>query len=277
MTPIYFVGFYTEGPPHDGGYDLTDTVRRVERELCGAFDCVRIFSRREVKKMVGGGLVCNEYPDPLPMNPNGHKIGYFDFKPFLLQIMLDEVPYGSIVVYQDMNFDKYGYWNTDWANIPEIATELLDRNCSDVFAPFYFDPNCPDDVVKVRKHVRPHALYSVLNPIYDFKVAQEARLIQASQIIVRNTRIGRKFADDYYDLCQRKDLISPVMIPFDERHGLPKWTCGDQDALNCVLYKYVLEGKLPPTFPRFAFKDGRCATKDYIEIEQHLTPSGVTE
>lgn len=274
MTPIYFVGFYTEGPPNDGGYDLTDTASRVNSELGGIFDCVRLFSRREVKSMPCGGLVCNEFADPLPMNPNAHRIGYFDFKPFLLQVMLDEVPNGAIVVYNDLNFDKYGYWDTDWKNIGDIAEELLDENCSDVFATFFHDPNSLDKV-PVGKHVRPHALYSVMNPDFDFRVVQQARLIQASQIIVRNTRVGRKFADDYFDLCQRKDLISPVMIPFDHRHGLPQWTCGDQDMLNCLLYRYVLEGKLPPTFPRFAYKDGRCATKNYVEIEQHLTPSGV--
>jgi hypothetical protein len=52
-------------------------------------------------------------------------------------------------------------------------------------------------------------------------------------------------------LCENKNLISAESISPEDENFL--WSCGDQDVLNCLVYRNILDGKLNIFFPRFSF------------------------
>ena len=111
---MYFITFITEGYPYDGGFDLTETGNKIKEKLSDFFEEVFIFTKRTLKQIPGSEEVCNSFLEPLDNNPNANHIGYFDFKPFLIQHVLTKVPEGSLVLYHDGNFNKstpvYNFW-----------------------------------------------------------------------------------------------------------------------------------------------------------------------
>ena len=114
---IYFLSFYTEGPEIDGGYDLRDTSKRIRERLSPYFSDVFLFNKRDLKNLPGSENFCNLDDDELEMNPNANKIGYFDFKGFIIDHTLKIIPEGSILIYHDGNFEKNSqYWESDWAS-----------------------------------------------------------------------------------------------------------------------------------------------------------------
>jgi hypothetical protein len=86
---------------------------------------------------------------------------------------------------------------------------------------------------------------------YEKRAVKNSHLINAARVLVKNNDFGRQFISEYLNLCKNKDLIakSPNHNPDPEF----QWSCGDQDVLNCLVYRYILDGKLPRTFPRFSF------------------------
>ncbi len=245
---MYFITFITEGYPHDGGFDLTDTGNKIKETLSEFFDEVFIFTKRTLKQIPGSEEVCNSFPEPLDNNPNANYIGYFDFKPFLIQHVLTKVPEGSLILYHDGNFKKNPhYFDTDWKNISSICKNLLDENQSDFWVQIEREPTL------VKEHVKQYTLSQVIPNKNECLLASNSKLINATRILVRNTNASKQFIQDYLKLCLDKKLIQKT--PDDNRDVYAKNYCGDQDVLNALVYKYIFDGKVIPEFPKYTFGD----------------------
>lgn len=246
MSDVYLLIFSTEGEPHDKGFNLTDCAREIEEKLSPFFKKVWCYTPRTLKELPGSEEFCNEWPEPLDMNPNANNVGYFDFKSFLIDQALAKIPEGSILVYHDGNFIKnQQYWQTDWARIGQICEALFEANNSDIFVQF------EQSDILVKKHVKNHVLRTVIPDENERRIVEESKLINAARIILRNTPFSRNFIKEYMKLCLDKDLVSKSPDPTP--HPDFKWSCGDQDVLNALVYRYILDGKLHSRFPRFTF------------------------
>jgi hypothetical protein len=246
MQDIYFLTFYTEGPEIDGGYNLTQKSIEIKERLSPFFKEMFFFNKRTLKLLDGSEKVCNEYQEELSMNPNANKIGYFDFKPFIIKKILERIPDNSILIYHDGNFEKNPqYFETDWDNISTISQNLLDENGSDIFV------QIERDIILVKNHVKTYTIDRFFSNPEENNIVRNSRLLNAARIIMRNTEFTKKFIDEYFINCLDKDLLSPNPNPNPDSEF--KWSCGDQDVLNCLIYRYILDGKLPPTFPIYSF------------------------
>lgn len=241
---IYFLSFYTDGD--NNTYDLTEVSKSIKYRLSQYFDDVFLYNQKQLKELPNSDNFCNLHDEELDMNPNANKIGYFDFKPFLIKHILSNIPENSILIYHDGNFLKNPqYWESDWDNIYPICERLLDENHSDIFCQF------ERDGLYVRDMVKTYTVDRLIEDEDENEIVKNSLLINAARLIMRNTKFTRDFIDEYYNLCLDKSLISKSPNPTP--HPDFKWSCGDQDVLNCLIYKYILDGKLLPTFPIYSF------------------------
>ena len=246
MKGIYFLSFYTEGPDIDGGFDLTEKSREVKEMLSPYFDDIFFHNKRTLKNLPGSDDICNYHEEELEMNQNANHIGYFDFKGFLIKDTLSKIPENSILIYHDGNFKKnHQYFESDWGNIKTICDRLLGENDSDLFVQI----ERPE--VKVKQHVKSYVIDIFFTDERENHLVRNSPLLNAARIILRNTKFSRDFIEEYIELCKDKTLISKSPDPNPDPEF--KWSCGDQDVLNCLIYRYILDGKLNPSFPLYSF------------------------
>lgn len=245
LINMYLLSFCSEGQPHDEGFPLMEVADRMKQTLSPYFEDIFIHTKRSLKTLPNSEDICNCYEEPLDQNPNVHNFGYFDFKPFLIDYTLKNIPEKSLLLYHDGNFIRNEqYWQSDWENLNSICETMLKENDSDVW--FQMErSNC-----YVKDFVKEYTLDYFFNKREKF-IIKNCHLINAAKIVVRNTEFGRSFISEYLKYCRNKDLIAknPNYNPDPDF----QWSCGDQDVLNCLVYRYILDGKFPINFPRFSF------------------------
>ena len=242
----YLLVFHTEGEPHDRGFDLTSCAIEIKEKLGQYFKDIFVFTPSTLKELPGSEEFCNSWPEVLDQNPNANHVGYFDFKSFLIDHVLKNIPENSVLMYHDGNFKRNPqYWESDWHIMPALLEKLLDLNKTDIFCQW----EQPD--VKVSWHVKGHVLETIFPEPNERNAVAQSPLIGAARIIIRNTEFSRNFIKDYKALCLRKDLVAKS--PIGQSYPEFKWSCGDQDVLNALIYRYILDGKLPPNFPGLVF------------------------
>jgi hypothetical protein len=253
MEKIYFLGFYTDGE-NDGCFDLRNCVNEIKTKLNPYFEKLLIFNKKDIKNMPNSEDICNEYDEPLNfyngmvINEHSNKIGYFDFKPFLIDYALKNlIPENSIVLYHDLNFEKCPqYWESDWENIKGICEKVLNDNSADFFS------KAEHDGALVKMFVKTHTLDTIFTNHMENLVVKESKLFGAGQLIIRNTPFSKQLVSEWLTMCRDKSLIAKEPNP--NPHPEFQWGCGDQDALNCLLFRYILDGKMNPNYPRYYFK-----------------------
>ncbi len=242
---MYFLSFYTEGDPIDKGFNLIKIAEDIQTKLSPYFKDIYLYNKTKLKSLPNSELFCNEYKEELDQNPNAHNIGYFDFKPFLIEHVLNQIPENAILIYHDGNFEKNPqYWETDWDNLESISNFLLKENNSDIFV------QIERDEVFVKNHVKDYTLDHFFNK-EEKEIIKNCYLINAARLILKNTFFTKQFIKEYNYYCKNKNLIAKT--PTGNSDPEFKWSCGDQDILNCLIYRYILDKKLESTFPKFSF------------------------
>ena len=246
MKDVYFLSFYTEGPEIDGGFNLSEKSKEVKERLSPYFNEILLYNKRELKSLPGSDEICNYYEEELLMNLNANHVGYFDFKGFLIKETLSKIPENSILIYHDGNFEKNPqYFESDWENIQSICNRLLYENGSDLFV------QIERSGVSVKNHAKSYVIDKFFTNPQENYIVRNSPLLNAARIILRNTDFSRNFINEYLELCKDKTLVAKSPDPNPDPEF--KWSCGDQDVLNCLIYKYVLERKLNPSFPLYSF------------------------
>ena len=244
-SEISFLFFYSRGRDFDKGFDLSDTASKVESQLSSYFKKILPHNKQSLKLLPGSEEYCNEQSTRMPQNPNAHSFGYFDFKTFLINAELQKLAKNEILFYHDGNFVKNPqYWETDWLNINKLLNFLLKSNKSSVW--FQFERGG----TKVREYVGEFALDYFFSE-NEKRIVKRSHLINAARIVVKNDDIGRKFINEYLFYCSIKQLMSPSTNTSSDAKF--KWSCGDQDILNCLVYRWIIDGKLSILFPRYSF------------------------
>ena len=241
---IYFLGFYTSG--EDGSSNLHSTAIEVKNKISKYFTQVFLYDKKTLKKLPNSEDICNVHnaPGDVRYFPFAHKMGYYDWKPFLINHTLKTIPQNSILLYHDINFDKYkGYWFSDWENIYDVCEKFLADNQSDIWAKFDFEETLLKNSMKIS------AIDKIFTNPEHRKVVRNSYQINAGQVILRNTLFAQEFAKDWLDYSKDYDIIHPPSNLKDSNVG-----CNEQDAMQCAIYKRILDGRLNPSFPKYKLR-----------------------
>lgn len=237
MSKIHFVSFVTEGHPYDRCLDLTSQMHLIQKNLSPFFSTVHVYTPRTIRSLEGNQNVCLEYEEwsyP-PMNAGGQHMGYWDWKPFIMHHRLLSIDEGDILIYNDSNFEKYGYLESiDWENFQILAEDLLSK--TDIFL------SQEVQNLKVKGHVKRYTAEKILKEPSMFTDIGERNLLSASRVLVRNTDFSRNLVSRWNDLCQDKSLI--FREPNPNPHPDFRWGCADQSILNVLLYEKVFEKEI---------------------------------
>ena len=259
---LYFLSFCSQGPPYDSGKDLTSNVDNIKALLGGFFDDVIIYSPASLKECEGSDGFCEFHDGDFPLNAGLNANGCGDFKSFIIDKTLGEIDDGDILVYHDCNFAKYPqYWQTDWENLHDIVNFLLSENGSDFFIPFEHEAFGKKPTVSL--HGKRYTTNKIITNSTEAEIVSRCYEIASSRMIIRNSESSRAFFGDYKRLCSQKDLLTKYPNP----NPYPEFThsCPEQHVLNCLIYKYILDGKLDKHFPRYSFPNGRLSIHSGVE------------
>lgn len=257
---IYFLSFYTEGPTIDGCLDLNKNAVEVRSNLSKYFTEMFLYTKRTLKEIPGSENICNEYEEKTEFL-NGNKLGYFDFKPFLISHVLNKIPENSLLIYHDLNFNKYpSYWHTDWDNIKSISEKLLNDNESDFWVKFELH-NC-----FVKNFVKTYTIDYFFQDSIENNLVRNSHLFNAGQIIMRNTKNTRDFVSDWIKFCENKDLLKNTPNPNPDPES-KMIGCQEQDIMNCLIYRLILDKKLKPEFPIYSFNWRSIRMDNYYTLK----------
>lgn len=267
-SKIYFLTFCTEGEPFDLGKNLSSNARKIKLLLTPFFDDVIIYTPRTLKECEGSENFCNLHEGGFSLNPGLNTIGCGDFKSFIIDKTLSEIDEGDLLMYHDCNFLKYPqYWQTDWEKIKETCELLLGSNKSDFFAPFESLMDGFPNIV--RTHGKRFTTDRIILDPIESELVSWCYEIASSRIIIKNTQDSRDFFSEYLALCKRKDLLKLYPDP----NPYPEFThsCPEQHVLNCLIYKWILDGKLDPSFPRYMFYNRKFRIDDNLMLYENYT------
>ena len=241
-TPIYLLVFNT--------VDIEDNTTKaaILNNLSLYFDDIFIFNENTLKILLNSDEICNTFEQPPSHNYHSNKVEYFDFKPFLIDhILKTKIPENSILLYHDGNFQEMSqYWHFQWSNIKELLQLLLYNNGTDFLIPF----ECSLSLVK--DHVKINTINEIFTSDIDRDIVKNSKLLDANKIVCKNTPSTRTFISQWLELCKNKDLICPSKSD-ENLDPAFLWNCRDQDVLNCLIYKYILNEQLPIQFPIYYF------------------------
>jgi hypothetical protein len=242
---ITFLFFYSRGYPFDKGFNLEKKALEIRLQLRPYFDQIIGHNKQTLKSLPGSENYCNEHEIPLVGNPNANFFGYFDFKPFIIFSELNKLGENEVLLYHDGNFEKNPqYWESDWQNIQQICDFLLNTNKTSIWVQF------ERGHTTVNEHVKEHCLDYFFSS-KEKAIVKKSRLLNAARILIKNDENGRKFAKTFLEHCSNPELIGPN--PVGKSDSIFRWSCGDQDVLNCLIYRMILDGELPSRFPMYSF------------------------
>jgi hypothetical protein len=256
---IYFLSFYTDG---QDAPDLTRVAKKVEEKLSRYFTEMFIYDKKLLKQLPNSGGICNIFEEPTDMTyfPYAHKMGYYDWKAFLVDYTINRIPENSILLYHDINFEKYpNYWESDWENIYDVCEGFLDENQSDIWAKFeLFD-------FFLKKSMKTFAIDKTFTDPDQNESVKNSLQINSSQVVLRNTKFSREFARDWLSFSIDPDIMHP--LPNPNRHPESEIIgCPDQDAMQCAIYKRIFDGRLNQDFPIYGL-NWRVMRREHITFK----------
>ena len=244
-----FVGFYSEGSPHDNGYNLNHCKNELTLLIEKYFDQVNFYCPRVLKEM-GYEKYVKEYPDYgcVTGNPRLNFIGFCAWRPLILLLELEKLNDGDILIYRDSNISKYPELAYGYDVIKE-QMELYLRLCQFDF--FVFREN---DEFALKRHCKTKVIRELGN---DDRFVYEFPLIMSGNIIVRKSKISIELITEWLHACEKEEWITGGFN--DNPHPEFRWFTPEQGILGVIIAKWVKEGRhgIPINYPGVL-----CASRD---------------
>lgn len=246
LSKVHLITFYTEGEPYDKGYNLKNISDILEVRSVQFLDSYKSYSFRSIRNNSESSCFSQEFPMP-PNHPKNCNINYNNvcfgaWKPYIIYKRLQEVEYGDIVMYHDINSNKYKMYFDGLEDFKMFCNTILSLVDTDIFLPFE-NPN-----LKVKSFIKDYTIKKIVgnpNQYYD------QLLLLACMIIVRKTDFTMSIIKECVELCKDISLLSP--IPNPNPHKEFKWHTFEQGIFNMVLRKKQIEGLIPKNWSRFWF------------------------
>jgi hypothetical protein len=222
---VNMVIFYSEGRPNDNGLNLSNSAYHLEK-YC--FSSVDTFTSYTPKKLNDMGYEIKNYSNQFTMNRNpGYAATGFGFwKPLIILLKLNEINYGDIVYYQDINIIKYPQLLNINTYIKEFCNLVLKKR--DIFMANHKNKAlmkmyCKGDVISRLSEGEP-----------DWYLNKD--MFRAAHFICRKTELTVKIVKEWLDECSILDNLTPKTI---KKYNFFMWHTAEQAVINMILYKYI--------------------------------------
>lgn len=266
-SKIHFITFYSQGPPHDNGLDLSQTEQNVRERVSPhvdsftAYHCKDLATDQEFEWSVkdwtlvdkkyarhNDGWWSPHYNKYVDINNGCDKTGFYAWKATCILKKMREIPYGDIVYYHDGNFDKkidfprskYPYYEgiNTWKLL--INNLLQNINC-DIFIPW--EQNSTDQ--PIRPFCRKYC-FEKLAEYTDYYTKYDC--LWAGIIIMKKSKLSEKFLNDIIIALKDIELISNHP---EDKDPVLKWHTWDQPIWTIISRKYIKSGLFPINWPKY--------------------------
>jgi hypothetical protein len=270
MSQFFLLTFYTEGAPHDAGEDLRKVEAEFRHLVIPHTDRYIAYCPRTIKSDGPiAEMVCADYRQWVEIHPLRHqlvnynpvwaRIGFVSWKPYIIRKLLwrDDVQFGDIILYHDVNIEKYAQYRDYVDEWRELSRQLLEHLGCDLFVPVGFP---------LQKDVKAYLIRKYLGDAHrrDFG-------LWAGIMVLRKSPAIMSFVDEWMKMCQDLDNLSPLPNP-DPYSGF-FWNSGEQSVLAVLARQWCLRGQLPYRWPRFTADLRRFGFRSMVE-EWPPRPSG---
>lgn len=253
--------FATEGPPHDGGIDMTAIEQQFREIVRSNADLYLAFTPRSlVATNPSLASSTRNYTTWLEQHPDHHqlgkhniawaKIGFLMWKPFLLREVLnsDKLKEGDILFYHDVDFHKFPNYVENPSRWRSLAKNVLDKLGCDIFI--------PSSGSKLKKDVKAYLIRKYLNDDYFNKIG-----LWAGLIVIKKSAQSMHFVSEWADMCAQLDNIS--FLPNPDPHPEVLWHSADQSVAAVLAHLWKRKGLLPSSWPNYMVKD-RIFSNDHL-------------
>jgi hypothetical protein len=284
---VHVITFYSQGPPHDTALNLSLEEREFREKIAVHFDSYRAWSHADVMR-VAPRYVRAFADGSMRNNPGYEAIGYGAFKPYLMLDALSRIEHGDLLVFHDVNLRKYPDYALSAPQLPAMARFIIDTLGADLFMPL--ERPFAETIKRMVKTsvvrelaagftVDMAALQATLDKVTrrmaskkkrEFLEAQaqaplavqrrmaglfEFPLLNAHLVIARKSAQSDALLREWLRAVERVDWIAPEPNP--ARHPHFHQHTAEQALFTTIAAKHVLNGTLPPDYPRYHFGANR--------------------
>jgi len=228
------ISFFTIGHPTDRAKDFRLIAEKFNSEFSKHFDKIKLYNSSDfINDTLFMEHVINYIPPKLSTSlpyPQEHNRGinhaYWRWKPYIIAKALNEMNFGEILIYQDINVERYPNFLIDIENYKENVEHLFNNLNNDVLV-------ATEDI---NLHCEKHVKSEIFEKIgFNNKNYRKFPLLHANRIFIRKSNTSVLFINEWLDYC-KTDLI----LPEDSKESNLKWSTHDQ-AILTVLYKKYIE------------------------------------
>ena len=236
-----FVSFYSEGAPHDGGHDLSsyDTLSRgLLRNKCQ----IELYTPRKLRGL-GFDYAVKEYAERgcVTCNPNAEKLGFYAWKPLIMLLELEKMNDGDILLFHDMNIDKYPTYRENFADIYSYSKRCLD-DCG-----FDFFVSRENYTKRMFHHCKAMTIREMGG---DHPYFYNFPQMIVNIIFIRKSEASIALLKEWTEACKNERWLSGT--PNENSHQGFIHHCPEQGILGMLIAKWVAERKhnIPIDYPR---------------------------
>lgn len=248
---IHFVGFYSEGTPHDKGINLNKEKNIIINELKNEVDSYSFYTPKKILDMgYDKHMIDFNNAGVVSMNPGMNHIGNCAWRPLIILLELQKLNNNDIVVYRDINCTKY----PDLKNFKNFKNKV-NNILTDVNYDFAIPRHSTNE--KIIEHCK-------TNIIKDLAINQEFTsefpLLISTYLIFKKTNNSIQFLNEWNDACLIRKYIDGEI--YGEMSPKFKWSTPEQSIMSVIISNWVYEQKndIPLKYPNFMINN---KTRDF--------------
>lgn len=231
-TSINFTTFYTDSI-NDDCLDLRDSLYKLNTAYKYIFNDFKAYSYAELNNNSNTKKYVSRHNDIAIYNMNHNKIGFCKWKPYIILNEINKLNDNDIIVYRDVNVEKYENILVDTDDMRVIINFIMSKT------DFYLSPELYPHI-KLRTNCKKYTLEKLLNNNEQYL---NKPLLNVSFIIIKKNQNTINILKEWLEKCQDYNLLSPN-VSNDENPGFSHHT-PEQSILNCILYKYYTNNEWP--------------------------------
>ena len=249
------ISFFTIGPPFDNAKDFKVIAENFRCKFSKYFDKLKLYNTIDfINDTFFIENIINYIPPnlssslPYPQEHNrGIKHAYWRWKPYIIAKALSEINCGEVLIYQDINVERYPHFLIDIENYKENVDYLFNKLSNDVLV-------ATEDInLHCEKHVKSEIFEEIGLNNNDYR---KFPLLHANRIFIRKSNLSVLFINEWLNYC-KTDLI----LPENSKQPSLKWSTHDQAILTVLYKKYIQLG---------IFNNKTFKLKDFIFSKKNI-------
>jgi hypothetical protein len=189
--------------------------------------------------------------EPTPMLGAGSNVvGLYSFKVVMMLHELSKMNDGDLLVYHDINYEKYPKYK-NFEDIIEVALECLDKCGSDFFVPFHDQYMENYDTVRLVHQTKTNVIRELGE---DHPFSYNFPQVHAYIFIMRKSAETIEILNEWKSAMENEEWLDGKQYgEMDPRFC--GWTLIDNALLSMVIANRVRRNKLPERYPGLYFSD----------------------